>query len=90
MKPQRFSPGEEVVRTGKTITKVNDKGYTPPKLNEIVKVLSYDRYWHCFKNWVIVIEGYPNQLFGENLFEPIMSQSVLEEELNSISNVETH
>jgi DNA polymerase II small subunit/DNA polymerase delta subunit B len=85
MKPQRFHIGQEVVRTGLKINKHNDLGLSDPKLNEIVVVAEYVKYYIAFKRWLIRIEGYPRQQYDEGLFDPILPQSELEKLLANIT-----
>jgi hypothetical protein len=85
MKPQRFTPGQEVVVLPLKITKVVDQGLPVPKTNELVIIDKYLYYSYAFRVWIVQIAGYPRQDFGENIFGPVMSTEALEEELSTIT-----
>lgn len=85
VKPQRFTPGQEVVMARKVIRKVVDRGLSIPRYNDIVVIDKYLYYSHAFRVWIVTLVGYPKQDFGENLFDPVMPATILERELSEIN-----
>jgi len=84
IKPQRFTPGQEVVMVRKSIRKVVDRGLPTPEYNDIVVIDKYLYYSHAFRVWIVALAGYPKQDFGENLFDPVMPTEELEKALSEI------
>jgi hypothetical protein len=101
MKPQRFKPGQEIVcikkgswvgtfaRTYFGFFRTNKKVQAPgPEFNEIVTCDGYD----C-DGYVLLVEyninapnpNGPRSAYNETAFEPLVSDTVLEKELESIT-----
>lgn len=92
MKAKRFKPGQEVVcvkqgtwhypsgRISKAVV---------PAFNEVCVVEGYKAYNTKMQQWTIYLEGFGDHGYGESNFEPLIETSVLEKELNSISETVT-
>lgn len=88
MKPQRFKPGQAVTPNA-IYWDCDVPGYQfnnsdLPKFGEIYQVKFYTEYSGC--NWYMLLEGMPMQYaYNESGFEPIVSDTVLAQELESIT-----
>jgi hypothetical protein len=96
MKPQRFKIGQPVTVKArpKEVTEnvsgmVVDAWAVIPKFGEIVHVDYYERCHKTGQEWYIGLEEYSPHSFPESAFEPIVSDAVLIEELNTIEETVT-
>jgi hypothetical protein len=89
MKPQRFYQGQEVtLRFKPRRRRVNRRGVIDwvPEFGKVYKVDSYECSVIPGDNeWFIFLKDVPRNSFNESAFEPIVSSTVLEKELESIT-----
>lgn len=82
MKPQRFRIGQEVTPTKKEWSVLYNVRI--PKFGEVYKVIAYEICPTTNRN-CIVLDLIPECAWSDEFFAPIISDSVLEEELREIT-----